>query len=144
MGLINDDTTPFNLTKLRTVWQNHLKSGDQGIKLVCTWDEATLNMKAVKSEKAWNVLKWGAFLNYIVSFLYSGKPSRKYELHHYPPPLLFFLLINSATSLNVKIHCLLNILSFLGKWQISLNKARHFFTLLNALLMYLSPRFFVD
>jgi hypothetical protein len=52
MGLINDHTSPFNFTKLGTVRQNHLKSGDQGIKLVCTWDKAPLLMKAVKSGKA--------------------------------------------------------------------------------------------
>lgn len=52
MGLINDNTAPFNLTKFGTVWQYHLKSGDQGIELVCAWDEAPLGMKVVKSEKA--------------------------------------------------------------------------------------------
>lgn len=42
VGFVNDHTAPGDLPQLRAVGQNHLKRGDQGIKLIRPWDQMIL------------------------------------------------------------------------------------------------------
>lgn len=42
MGFVDDDAAPLDLPQLRAIGEDHLKGGDQGVKLVCAWDQATL------------------------------------------------------------------------------------------------------